>query len=138
MSAAEHLLKPWYWLAGKILGLWARPVVQPDDPAQLLEGSAAPVCYVLETGGLADTLALERLCRIHGLPSPLQGLDVEGASEARRIVVLRRMRGFIFRRTSPKGSGRLRRLVEASPVRSCCWSRSASTGGARPSANIPG
>ena len=114
MSVAEHVLKPWYWLAGKIFGLWARPTVQPEDPAGLLAGTNAPVCYVLETGGLADTLALERLCRIHGLPSPLQGLDYHDASESRRVIVMRRKRGFFFRRTEPKGSRRLRRLVDAS------------------------
>ena len=40
---------------------WA---VQPDNPAELFADSDAPICYVLETGGLADTLALSpRLAR---------------------------------------------------------------------------
>jgi len=114
MSIAEHIFRPWYWLAGKIFSLWARPAVQPDDPAELLADTDAPVCYVLETGGLADTLALERLCQIHGLPSPTQGLEFLNNSESRRIVVLRRMRGFFFRRRKTQGSRRLKRLVEAS------------------------
>jgi glycerol-3-phosphate O-acyltransferase len=114
MSIVEHIFRPWYWLAGKIFSLWARPVVQPDDPAELLANTDAPVCYVFETGGFADTLALERLCKIHGLPSPTQSLDFLGASESRRIVVLRRMRGFFFRRKKTQGSQRLKRLVEAS------------------------
>ncbi len=114
MSIAEQLFRPWYWLAGKIFSLWARPAVQPDSPADLLVGTDAPVCYVLETGGLADTLALERLCRIHGIPPPTQGLDFLDLNETHRIVVLRRMRGFFFRRTKTQGSRRLRRLVEAS------------------------
>ena len=114
MSVAELIFRPWYWLAGRIFSLWARPVVRPDEPAALLQGTDAPVCYVLETGGLADTLALERLCRIHGLPSPTQGLDFCGISESRRIVVLRRSSGLIFRRKQPQGSRRLQRLVEAS------------------------
>jgi glycerol-3-phosphate O-acyltransferase len=114
MSIAEYIFRPWYWLAGKIFSLWARPAVQPEDPAELFANTDAPVCYVLETGGLADTLALERLCKIHGLPSPTQGLDFLDASESRRIVVLRRMRGFFFRRKKTQGSKRLKRLVEAS------------------------
>ena len=114
MSIAEYIFRPWYWLAGKIFSLWARPAVQPDDPAELFANTDAPVCYVLETGGLADTLALERLCKMHGLPSPTQGLDFLDASESRRIVVLRRMRGFFFRRTKTQGSKRLKRLVETS------------------------
>jgi glycerol-3-phosphate O-acyltransferase len=114
MSVAEHIFRPWYWLAGKIFSLWARPAVQPEDPAELLADTDGPVCYVLETGGLADTLALERLCRIHGLPSPTQGLDFCDVRESRRTIVLRRMQGLFIRRKKTQGSRRLQRLVEAS------------------------
>ncbi len=113
MSVTQHLLRPWYWLAGKVLGFWARPAVQPDSPAELLAGSDAPVCYVLETGGLADTITLERICRRHGLPRPTDSIEFCGINE-RRTIVLKRMRGFIFRSRSPQGSMRLQRLVTAS------------------------
>ena len=76
--------------------------------------TSAPICYVLETGGLADTLALERLCRIYGLPSPTSSLDFCGQSETRRVIVLQRMSGFFFRRKRAEGSQRLDRLVRAS------------------------
>lgn len=114
MSFSERLFRPWYWFAGKVFSLWARPDVQPDDPAKMFAGSGAPICYVLETGGLADTLALERLCRLHELPSPTSSLDFCGLSESNRIVVLRRMRGVFFRRKRAQGSQRLDRLVQAS------------------------
>lgn len=113
MSIADNIVRPWYWLAGKVFSLWARPAVQPDEPAALIAGSDAPVCYVLETGGLADTLALERLCRIHGLPSPQKPLEFCGQTESQRIIVLRRSRGLILRRKQQR-SRRLQRLVEAS------------------------
>jgi glycerol-3-phosphate O-acyltransferase len=114
MNVTRHLLRPWYWFTGKVFGFWARPAVQPDEPATLFAGSDAPVCYVLESGGLADTLALERLCRIHGLPAPTDSLSCCGIIESRRIVVLKRMRGLIFRRRHATGSKRLKRLIEAS------------------------
>ncbi len=114
MSVAERLFRPWYWFAGKIFSLWARPEVQPEDPAAMFADSDAPICYVLETGGLADTLALERLCRIHDLPSPTSSLEFNGLKESNRIVVLRRMQGFLFRRKRASGSQRLERLVRAS------------------------
>ena len=114
MNIAGLLFRPWYWLAGKVFSTWARPSVQPEAPADLLAGTDAPVCYVLETGGLADTLALERLCNINGLPSPTEPLQFGADNERRRIVVLRRKRGLIFRRTSAQGSMRLKRLIEAS------------------------
>ena len=113
MSAARVLFRPLYWLAGKVFGTWARPTVQPDDPAELLAHSAGPVCYVLETGGLADTLALERACEKHGLPAPSQALKFANVREP-SLVVLRRMQGFLLRRRRAQHSLRLRRLVEAS------------------------
>ena len=113
MNFATLLFRPLYWLAGKIFATWARPGIQPKTPADLLPNPEMPVCYVLETGGLADTLALERLCRIHGLPSPTESLSFAGIQEDRRTVVLRRMSGIMFRRLRATGSKRLRRIVDA-------------------------
>ena len=114
MNVAGLIFRPWYWIAGKIFATWARPAVQPDVPAKYLPGDDAEVCYVLETGGLADTLALERICKIHGMPSPVSSFRFGVIRENRRIVVMRRMTGFIFRRKRTTGSMRLKRLVEAS------------------------
>lgn len=110
---AAVIFRPLYWLAGKIFAIWARPAIQPDVPAELLTDPDAAICYVLETGGLADTLALERACKLHGLPSPTGTLRCCDVRERRRIIVLRRMKGFLIRHPSTKGSQRLRRLVEA-------------------------
>ncbi|MGH8223247.1 MAG: hypothetical protein ACREQZ_09775, partial [Woeseiaceae bacterium] len=104
MSAARLFYRPWYWLAVRAFSTWARPAVHPDDPAGLLAGSDAPVCYVLETGGLADTLALERACEKHGLPSPSRALGYAGIRERTSLVVLRRKSGFVFRRPRASGS----------------------------------
>ncbi len=114
MKVTQFLFRPWYWFAGKVFSIWARPAVQPDEPATMLASNDAPVCYVLETGGLADTLALARLCRKHKLPLPTDAIDFCGIQENRRIVVLKRMRGFIFRRRHAEGSRRLKRLIDAS------------------------
>lgn len=114
MSFSQRIFRPWYWLAGKVFSLWARPAVRPEDPAEMFADAGAPICYVLETGGLADMLALERLCRIHGLPSPTASLDFCGRNESRRVIVLQRMSGFLFRRKRARGSQRLDRLVRAS------------------------
>lgn len=113
MSAARLFFRPWYWLAGAVFGTWARPTVQPADPAELLARCNGPVCYVLETGGLADTLALERVCKRYGLPSPSATLNFVNVREP-SLVVLRRLQGFVLRRKRAKHSLRLRRLVEAS------------------------
>ena len=100
MSVAGIIFRPWYWFAGKIFATWARPTVQPENPAELIAGTDAPVCYVLEHGGLADTLALERLCQIHGLPSPTSDLPFADIEQSSRTVVLRRKSGLILRKVA--------------------------------------
>ena len=114
MSIAGRIARPLYWLAGKIFSIWARPAIQPESPAELFTDSGAAICYVLETGGLADLLALERACKLHNLPSPTAPLDFGGIHESRRVVALRVLEGQFIRRLSPQGSRRLRRLIDAS------------------------
>lgn len=113
MSITRVLFRPLYLLAGKVFSLWARPSVQPDSPAELIGHEGGAICYVLESGGLADMLALERICRLQGLPSPSKPLYFAGLDEPVRTVVLRRRRGFLIRRPSTSGSKRLRRIVDA-------------------------
>jgi len=113
LDFAKLIFRPLYWLAGKLFAIWARPSVQPDTPAELIIDSDAAVCYVLETGGLADLLALERACEEHGLPSPSESFEFCGEHFSRRFVVLRPLSGLMFRRPSAAGSRRLRSLVDA-------------------------
>ncbi|MDJ0794514.1 MAG: glycerol-3-phosphate 1-O-acyltransferase PlsB [Woeseiaceae bacterium] len=114
MNIAGFIFRPLYWLAGKVFSIWARPAIQPEAPAEYITDTEAEVCYVLESGGLADVLALERACAKHGMPSPTEAFEFCGNREYRRFVVLRRVEGFFFRRPRKTGSLRLKRLVEAS------------------------
>ncbi len=113
MDIAGTLSRPLYWLAGKIFAIWARPAVLPEEPREILNPADAEVVYVLETGGLADLLALERICRKRGLPSPTAAFDYAGQRENRRVIILRRTQGVLFRRSASRGSPRLRRLIDA-------------------------
>jgi glycerol-3-phosphate O-acyltransferase len=113
MNIAGFIFRPLYWLAGKVFSIWARPAILPETPAEYLTDPDAEVCYVLETGGLADVLALERACATHGMPSPTDSFEYCGNREYRRYIVLRRKKGFPVRRPTMTGSQRLRRLVEA-------------------------
>jgi glycerol-3-phosphate O-acyltransferase len=113
MNIAGLIVRPLYWLAGKIFSLWARPAVQPEAPFELITDTDAAVCYVLETGGLVDVLALERACARNGLPSPTESFEFCGQREHKRFVVLHRMKGFLYRNPRKTASQRLRRLVEA-------------------------
>ena len=113
MKIVDIFARPLYWLAGKIFSVWARPAIQPESPAELVCRPGAAVCYVQETGGLADLLALERACRLHGLPSPTAALEYGGARVSRSVVSLRRLEGFFWRRPAKTVSERLTRLIEA-------------------------
>jgi glycerol-3-phosphate O-acyltransferase len=113
MNIAGLFSRPLYWLAGKVFSIWARPEVQPETPAEYITSPDAKVCYVLETGGLADVLALERAAAQHGMPSPTEPFEFCGNREYRRFVTLRRMKGFWYRRPRRVGSQRLKRIVEA-------------------------
>jgi glycerol-3-phosphate O-acyltransferase len=109
----NFIVRPLYWLAGKIFSVWARPAIQPEYPFEFLTDKNAAVCYVLESGGLSDLLALERACEKHGMPSPSRTLDYSGKRFSRSYVVLRPLKGIVFRRPRPGGSQRLRQIVEA-------------------------
>ncbi len=113
MNIAGLLIRPLYWLAGKVFSMWARPAIQPEIPTELITDSDAEVCYVLENGGLADLLALERAAAMHGMPSPTQPIEFCGHQEYKSFIVLRRMEGFWYRRPRKTGSQRLKRLIEA-------------------------
>jgi glycerol-3-phosphate O-acyltransferase len=113
MNVAGVIFRPLYWFAGKIFSIWARPTIHPENPGEYITDPDAAVCYVLETGGLADLLALEKACAKHGLPSPTEPFEFCGNSEYRRFVVLRRKKGFFVRRPRVTGSQRLRRIVDA-------------------------
>lgn len=113
MNIGGLIFRPLYWLAGKLFAVWARPAVQPEFPGKLITDDNAAVCYVLETGGLADLLALERACARNGLPSPNESFEFCGARMSHRFIVLQPLSGFIFRRPSATGSRPLRQLVDA-------------------------
>lgn len=113
MNIADAIVRPLYWLAGRVFSWWARPTVQPEIPLELITDSDARICYVLETGGLADLLALERACAVHGLPSPTSRFEYCGTRDHKRVIVLRRTKGLFFRRRRKTGSQRLQRLVDA-------------------------
>ena len=113
MNFVALIFRPLYWVAGKLFAVWARPAVQPESPAELITPSDAAVCYVLETGGLSDLLALERACARNGVPSPSESFEFGGQRFSQRFVVLRPLGGLFFRRPKAGGSHRLRSLVEA-------------------------
>ncbi len=58
------------WLLRRILGLWVRFTILPQDAASRLLVQSRPRCYVLEHRGSTDYALLQSACARLGLPSP--------------------------------------------------------------------
>lgn len=101
----------------RVLRLWVKPEIASDAQVEAIRrlqaDPSARICYVLETGGVADLLTLESVAQVLEIPSPYGELDYAGTELGRSVVVLRRRRGWIFRRKSPAQSARLRKLLSA-------------------------
>ena len=102
--------------------LWARFVqklLQPwieikREPQALPFDLDRPVCYVIETYGLSNTLILDRACREAGLPSPLAALPCDPLGRKRAYVALSRRRAGLFGRPKNRShSDALSRLLMA-------------------------
>ena len=96
----------------RILSLWVKPDVLPDNPATLINPEL-PILYVLEVGGVADRTALRIICQHHGLPLPTNELVFGKATERTSVAVLQRRQGTVFRKHRNVMSAALIRLVKA-------------------------
>lgn len=104
-------------LVSRFIGLWVRPEVGSDQTLEALRKLQADpsvrLCYVLETGGIADSATLGSVCRKLNLPDPDAELEFGNQQLGRSLVVLRPMQGMLFRRRSRHQSKRLIALVDA-------------------------
>jgi glycerol-3-phosphate O-acyltransferase len=107
------LSRLWLSLLRKIIALWARPRVLPDDAKQTIGRGQRPVCYVLETRGVADMVVLQQACLAVGLPRPSAPLVVDGRTVSdRQLICLERRAGFLGNRIDRRIPRELRELAE--------------------------
>jgi glycerol-3-phosphate O-acyltransferase len=81
------------WLLHRVLALWVRYRVVPEDIAARLQSRTAAICYVLERRSLTDLAVLQRACVRLKLPRPRKRL-LERSAELRSSFYLSRPRGF--------------------------------------------
>mgnify|MGYP001477404869 CR=1 FL=1 len=81
-------------LLRRILGLWVRIDVRPDDAIQRLTQDALPICYVIERRSTADLAALQMVCKRDGLPRPARRLLGAGRSAVRAFFAVYRTESF--------------------------------------------
>jgi glycerol-3-phosphate O-acyltransferase len=70
MSPINDLTRVWRWSVRKILGLWVKVTIKPDDAAALFARLPRPVCYVLEHESQTDLAVLNNACAELRLPRP--------------------------------------------------------------------
>ncbi len=58
----------WQWSVRKVLSLWVRVTIKPDDAAAAIAARPRPVCYVLERESRTDLAVLSMVCAALRLP----------------------------------------------------------------------
>jgi glycerol-3-phosphate O-acyltransferase len=102
------------WLFRKLLFLWARTKVLPDDLDSLEIDRNKPVCYGLESRSLSNLLVLEQACIDGRLPSPSAQLTLPHLKKRRAVFSLSRVDGRgLFGARSRRAPPQLERLVAA-------------------------
>jgi glycerol-3-phosphate O-acyltransferase len=74
MNPFVGLGQAWRWSVRKILGLWVRVTIKPDDAVAAIAARPRPVCYVLERESQTDLAVLNSVCAQHNLPRPTRRL----------------------------------------------------------------
>jgi len=99
------------WLMRKVVALWVRVKVAPEDIAGRLAGRGRHVCYVLEHDSLSDFLALQDVCVERGLPRPSRRLNFGPLSQARSVFYMEARTGFLRQRVDRRVPSLLAELI---------------------------
>jgi glycerol-3-phosphate O-acyltransferase len=100
------------WLLHRVLALWVRYRVLPEDIAARLQSRTAAVCYVLERRSVTDLAILQRACVRLQLPRPRKRLLAE-SSDLRSYFYLGRPRGFWDERLDRRPPPQLDQMLAA-------------------------
>ncbi|HEX3913889.1 MAG TPA: glycerol-3-phosphate 1-O-acyltransferase PlsB [Steroidobacteraceae bacterium] len=105
--------RAWRWAVRKILGLWVRVTIKPDDAVAAIAARSRPVCYVLERESQADFAVLNSVCAKHNLPRPSRHL-MTGAKRAERACFELTRRPSVFgTHNTARAPGYLVQLIDA-------------------------
>ncbi|MGH8315712.1 MAG: glycerol-3-phosphate 1-O-acyltransferase PlsB, partial [Steroidobacterales bacterium] len=99
------------WLMRKVVALWVRVKVAPEDIAGRLAGRGRHVCYVLEHDSLSDFLTLQDICVERGLPRPSRRLNFGPLSQARSVFYMEARTGFLRQRVDRRVPSLLAELI---------------------------
>jgi glycerol-3-phosphate O-acyltransferase len=97
------------WLLHRVLALWVRYRVLPEDVAGRLTGRDAAICYVLERRSVTDLAVLQHACVHLKLPRPRKRL----VGDLRSYLYLSRPRGFWDERLDRRPPPQLEQMLSA-------------------------
>ena len=117
MNPLVGLGQAWRWSVRKILGLWVRVTIKPEDAVAAVAARPRPVCYVLEHESLTDFAVLNNVCAGHNLPRPTRRLMMGGKRADRAYFELTR-RSLFSRRNAARAPRYLVQLIDAAAAQS--------------------
>jgi glycerol-3-phosphate O-acyltransferase len=100
------------WLLRRVLALWVRFKVLPEDAAAQLRGRRRPLCYVLEQRSATDLAVLQQACASLRIPRPGRPLG-GGTRELRSYLWLSQPRGLIGQRLDRRPPRQLAQMIAA-------------------------
>jgi glycerol-3-phosphate O-acyltransferase len=112
MNPLVGLGQAWRWSVRKILGLWVRVTIKPEDAIAAIAARPRPVCYVLERESLTDFAVLNNVCAEHNLPRPTRRLMMGGRRADRAYFELTR-RSLFSGRNAARAPRYLVQLIDA-------------------------
>jgi glycerol-3-phosphate O-acyltransferase len=106
-------IKPFNYLARKILYLWVKTEILPPSKNQLKIAPNKPVLYVVESRGWSNLLVLEHECAKLGLVSPVSRLSSKELRNWHSVYTIAPRQPFkAWMQNQPKRSRMIRGLVE--------------------------
>jgi glycerol-3-phosphate O-acyltransferase len=100
------------WLLRRLLALWVRFQIRPDEAVSHVRDRDKPVCYVLERRSLTDLAVLQSACVKLKLPRPQKRL-LPRAKDLRSFFYLSLPRGFWDERIDRRPPLQLREMIAA-------------------------
>ena len=113
MNPFVGLGQAWRWSVRKILGLWVRVTIKPDDAVAAIAATPRPVCYVLERESHTDFAVLNGVCAKHNLPRPGRRLMLGEKRADRAYFELMRHPRLFGGRKAARAPRYLVRLIDA-------------------------
>jgi glycerol-3-phosphate O-acyltransferase len=100
-------------LLRRVLALWVRATLRPEDALARLAGCTGPICYVLERRSPSDLAVLQNVCLRERLPRPGRRLLAQQLRNVRSWFALTKSVGLWRTRVDRRPPEQLLALIEA-------------------------